>query len=771
MKNRSLKFIIDIFIVLFLIIGIGFTVINIENITNTLKEMQKEKISLIVKNNAPVINQLIKFEFYDELKDQIKDLVNVSDDIEGMKIITPGHKFFYFESEKYDSLYTYKLNENITVFVYYNTNNILSRFYEKFFNRFFLYILIFTPLAFYIFIYIRNKIKKFNILAKNVESMDFRRVKHVALIDSFYEIVNITNAINKLLNRVNLFYETQKNMIRRVMKLKKHLETAQKIAQSYSWEYDCVNKEIKISNEFRKFLGINKNKPLSIDEFNKFFLEKDIFSILNESCEKCVEFEIEHKIITLKNKEYDFKTIGKCIKTQKTHYILGVSLNITESVKKQKTIEFLAFHDALTGLPNRRKLIERFNFLKSLADREHKKIAVLYLDMDNFKMINDTLGHKSGDELLVNIANKLKSSLRKTDFIARIGGDEFVILLYGLKSNKEAIEVAKKVIDLLNRPVNIKNTNIIPTFSIGGTVYPDDADNFEDLLKFADIAMYEVKEKGKNSIALIDEKIKKSSSEFYKIVDELKNALKNKELVLYFQPKIDVSKNRVYGAEGLIRWNHPKKGILTPFHFIPYAEKSGLISKIDDYVLEYAFKTLKKWEEDEKLKDLTLAINISANKFKQENFVNTLNELLKTYNIDPAKLEIEITETLSMDNIDYTINVLKQIKVLGFKIALDDFGTGYSSLNYLKKIPFDTLKVDQSFVMDLADDKDDLVITEMIIQIAKVLKKKTVAEGVENEKILNIVRKLGCNLIQGYYFGKPMDEKSFVEFCKNFPHK
>ena len=448
--------------------------------------------------------------------------------------------------------------------------------------------------------------------------------------------------------------------------------------------------------------------------------------------------------------------------------MICVSLNITDDIRKQQKIEYLAYHDSLTSLPNRTYLKGQFNLIMNIAKRENKKFAVLYLDMDNFKMINDTLGHESGDKLLVNVSQKLKAILRKSDVIARVGGDEFVIILNNISSKEDVVEVINKLIRALKQPIIIKQTSISPTFSIGCALYPDDSENCEELLRYADIAMYEAKNKGKNNYAFINENLKRKTSEFYLITNELKEALKNNELVLFYQPKIDITTNKVYGAEGLIRWNHPKKGLLTPFHFIPYAEKSNLITQIDRYVLKQAFITLEKWKNIDYLKDLNLAINISANEFRQKNFVLNLKNLLEEYKIDPSKLEIEITETLSMQDIGYTVTVLEEIKRLGFKIALDDFGTGYSSLNYLRKLPFDTLKIDQSFVRDLEKDNDDLTITKMIVQIANVLKKQTVAEGVENEVILKIVRDLGCELVQGYYFAKPLNEEEFIKYCKKY---
>jgi EAL domain-containing protein (putative c-di-GMP-specific phosphodiesterase class I) len=238
--------------------------------------------------------------------------------------------------------------------------------------------------------------------------------------------------------------------------------------------------------------------------------------------------------------------------------------------------------------------------------------------------------------------------------------------------------------------------------------------------------------------------------------------------VLYFQPKINIKNNQIEGAEALIRWKHPEKGILTPFHFIPYAEKSNIITQIDRYVLKKAFEILKKWQNDNYFKEFVLSINISPNEFRQIDFIDNLKNLLNEYKINPQKLEIEITETISMQDIAYTVNVLNSVKNLGFKIAIDDFGTGYSSLNYLKKLPFDTLKIDQTFIRDLEKDRDDLIITKMIVEIAKVLKKQTVAEGVETKKILEIVKSLGVDIVQGYYFAKPLSEENFKKYVKTF---
>jgi len=760
------------FFVLLLAIFTMYIVIDIDNIAKTLKEIQKGKVTFYINNNIPTLSTLLKFGFYDELNQEIKKLVQTSDGVLGLEIITPTKKFSYFRDLKNKNIYqtSLKMKNNNTIYkVYFNQKKILDIFFEKYYTRFIIYIMFFFPFILYMFFYIRKKIKKINLLAKNVENINFRKIMHIEKIDNYYEIINVTNAINKLLNQINLFYNAQKNMLRRIVKLKKHLETAQKIAQIFSWEYDCVNKNIQITHQFKKFLGV-KGTIFKAEEFIEFFDVEviNVISKLDKNCNECKEFELIHKIITVNNKEYYFKTIGKCIKTKNKHFMICVSLNITDDVKKQQKIEHLAYHDPLTSLPNRTYLKEQFQLIINMAKRENKKFAVLYLDMDNFKIINDTLGHESGDKLLINVSYKLKTILRKSDLVARIGGDEFVIILNDISSKEDVVEVINKLIRALKQPIIIKQTSISPTFSIGCALYPDDSENPVELLRYADIAMYEAKNKGKNNYAFINEDLKKQMSEFYLITNELKQALNNNELVLFYQPKIDIITNRVYGAEGLIRWNHPKRGLLTPFHFIPYAEKSNLISQIDRYVIKKAIETLKNWEKDELLKDMHLAVNISANEFRQQDFVSNLRKLVDEYKIDPSKLEIEITETLSMQNFAYAVGVLEEVKRLGVKIALDDFGTGYSSLNYLKKLPFDILKIDQTFIRDLEKDNDDLLITKMIIEISKVLNKVNVAEGVENKELLKIVSELGCQYVQGYYFAKPLENKEFFEYVKNF---
>ncbi|GAB6044871.1 hypothetical protein JCM11957_04690 [Caminibacter profundus] len=775
MKNRiSLIKIVDfIFIALFLFF-VWYVIIDIKNISLTLRETQKEKVLIALKAQNDVFAPLLKFEFFDQLKANIKNFVDSSKEIKQVEIISKNFKFIYPEKEVQEKVIVFPIKYNSQeigkIKVIYSDKELINTFFKKYFSKFSFYVLILIIFIIIALLYIRKKIEKLHLFAREIEKIDFRKVSYLPYLDSYYEIVNITNAINKLLTQVNSFYTSQRNMFKKIIKYKKQLETGQKISHMFSWEFDCDKKEFVSNVKIENFLNIPGIKKMK--DFIDHLENEDkvvFFNHFNMACKKCDTFEMIQKLISSNNKVYYIKTQGKCIKSKDKKTIIGVSLDITEEIKKQEKIEFLAYHDTLTTLPNRVYLKEHLSMLAKLANRNNEKFAILYLDLDNFKMVNDTFGHESGDKLLIEVSKKIKEILRESDILSRIGGDEFIIVLYDISSKKVVEKVVDKIKKVLQEPFYIKDSKIYVTFSIGGAIFPDDSKNIDELLQYADIAMYESKNNGKNTFTFISDKLKYYINDYYQIVTDLKDALKkDDEIVLYFQPKIDIVNKKVQGAEGLIRWNHPKRGLLTPFHFISYAEKSGLISQIDRYVIKKAIETLKNWEKDELLKDMHLAVNISANEFRQQDFVSNLRKLVDEYKIDPSKLEIEITETLSMQNFAYAVGVLEEVKRLGVKIALDDFGTGYSSLNYLKKLPFDILKIDQTFIRDLEKDNDDLLITKMIIEISKILNKVNVAEGVENKELLKIVSELGCQYVQGYYFAKPLENKEFFEYVKNF---
>ena len=768
MKIKSLSKIIDIGWVIFFTSILSYIIFDINNIFSTLKEVQKEKILSTLKIEEGVIAPLLNFDFYNATKGEIDSFFKANN-LKYIKIVSGKFKYEKgmkkYQKIKFPIFYqNKKIGE---IIVGYSSKKLINCFAKKYFIKFFFYLLILLPVVIFLFIYIRKKIKKLNFLATKLQNINFRKDSKIKLVDNYFEIVNITNAINKLLLQINKFYNHQQELMKKIIIYKKQLETAQKIAEMFTWQYDCKTKifDSKNFNYMKNILNIK-----NINDFINSIEEKNLFLTQIENlCKKNENIEITAKIKSHENKYFYFKIEAKKIVQRKKCLIIGICANITEEMKKQERIEFLAYHDPLTGLVNRTFLKMQLETLTKINKRENKKLAIIFIDLDNFKFINDTFGHEAGDELLIEISKRLQSLVRESDIVARIGGDEFIIILNHINLKKDVEIVITHIQNELSKPVIIEKNNIEITFSAGITIYPDDTTNVNEILQFADIAMYESKKEGKNRFSFINKELQKKVKNFYNTLEELKLALRKKnELILYFQPKVDIRKNKVSGVEALIRWNHPKKGILTPYHFIDIAEKGGIINLIDSYVLKYVIKTLKKWKNDEYLKNLSIAVNISANKFLEPGFINEIKTLIHKYEIDPNKLQIEITETLSIQNFAYTITVLNQIKNLGIEIALDDFGTGYSSLNYLKEIPFDILKIDQTFVRDLLKNEDDIVITKMIVEISKILKKQNVAEGVETKEILEIVKNLGVEIIQGYYFSKPLPENKLKEFILNF---
>ena len=767
MKNKlSLSKFVDFFWIILLLTIIFYVVFDINNIFSTLKEIQKEKIVSTLKAETTIIAPLVKFDFTDSLRDEFHHLLKINKDIKylAIKKIKVGKRDAFNNTLIIPIYYKKDLVGNLIV--QYSDKNLINSFVKYYFTRFIIYFIIIFVISLAFLIYLRNKVKSLNILAKKVENINFKKQSSIPITDNYYENINITNAINRLLLQINHFYKTQRSLIKTMNIYKKQLETAQKIAEIFTWQYDCEQKEFTSKN-FIYF----KNK-LKLDSINEFidhienresFLEK-IEKLCHESNSSLEEI-ISVKVI---NKTFFFKIEAKRFLQKDKNIIIGIFADVTEDIQRQKKISYLAYHDPLTGLVNRTYLKEELKTLTHIAQRNNKKLALVFIDLDNFKFINDTYGHEVGDNLLIQISNRIKANIRKSDIASRIGGDEFVLVLNNINSKKDIDKILEKIMKELSIPVVINGNKIEITFSAGIALFPDDTKDITTLFQYSDIAMYDAKKEGKNRYKYINIKLQEKIKNFYQTLDELKQALKNNELVLYFQPKIDIQENKVDGVEALIRWEHPKKGLLTPYHFIDIAEKGGIINKIDSYVLEKSIKTLKKWEKIPQLKNLNLAVNISANKFLEPGFVNELKNLLEKYNINPEKLQIEITETLSIQNFDYTILTLNDIKSLGIKIALDDFGTGYSSLNYIKKIPFDILKIDQSFIKDLLKDKDDVIITKMIVGISNILNKENVAEGVENKEILEIVKSLGVKLVQGYYFSKPVNQNDLCKFIDSF---
>ena len=447
-----------------------------------------------------------------------------------------------------------------------------------------------------------------------------------------------------------------------------------------------------------------------------------------------------------------------------TNYVATIT-DITQRKIAEEEINNLAFYDPLTKLPNRRLLHDRLQQALTTSVHSGRKGALLLIDLDNFKVINDTLGHDIGDLLLQQVAQRLLYCLREADTVARFGGDEFVVILENLsEQEQEAIiqtEITgKKIIDSLSQPYMFGFNEYYSTPSIGIVLFNAQNETMDILFKEADIAMYQAKKAGRNTLRFFDRKMQESISKRAELESELRKAIEQQQFQLFYQIQVDEA-FRTYGAETLIRWLHPERGIILPSEFIPLAEETGLIQPIGRWVLETACAQLNLWSKNPLTQDLVLSVNVSSLQFHQTDFISQVKEVVHFYGINPKKLSLELTETILIDNIETVIFIMNSLKSIGIQFSLDDFGTGYSSLQYLKRLPLDRIKIDKSFIQNIVLDNNDRMIVNAIISMAKNLAIEVIAEGVENEEQRLYLLKNGCTHYQGYYFGKPVNIQAF----------
>ncbi|PJZ83496.1 sensor domain-containing protein [Leptospira harrisiae] len=536
-----------------------------------------------------------------------------------------------------------------------------------------------------------------------------------------------------------------------------------------NFQYEYTNPVFLSNKEIRKWICKKTDEELAarLDLPNEFHEKRKKYLEIAAKENEIVQFE---ELIQDSNDKVTY-LLRKYIPIDDTETdqkrIISFGVDITERKLSEERITYLAYYDALTGLSNRTLFIDHAN----QALKNHKStetlLAFYFFDIDNFKFINDSLGHTKGDILLQMVGARLKRVMTEVDTVARFGGDEFAILKVDVPNKSAAAEFAQKILDILSQPFHIMGRDLFTTISMGIALSPNDGISSSELLKNSDMAMYKAKELGRNNYKFYtNELILRSEKRLY-IENSLRKAIQNEELVLFFQPKISTITNQVCGAEALIRWKHPERGWVPPVEFIPVAEDSGIIERIGDWVLEEACRLKKIWNE-ENLPTFPVSINVSGKQLARANWSHRVQSTILQYNINPEEIELELTESSIMENPEKSIEAFEYLSGLGIKVSIDDFGTGYSSLSYLKKINADVLKIDRSFVIDLELNEDDRAICKAIINMAHSLGMEVIAEGVENPAQRDLLHDLGCHMIQGYLYSKPLPAEDFVVFVKKF---
>lgn len=549
------------------------------------------------------------------------------------------------------------------------------------------------------------------------------------------------------------------------------------------WIWKKEHSNISYSDDWERLLGYGENEiGNSPEEWIKHVAHEDLKQI-HEGISSLLledEFSLSYKVKHSQGSHIDILTRIKVISRDsqgKPLCILGTHEDITEEIKikkeleaKQENFEIVyaklencAFYDSLTGLPNRINIETKLNMIISDAITNSTRGAVLFIDLDNFKNLNDTLGHSFGDEVITKVGEVIKHICDDDVSAARVGGDEFVVVIPKFTHITEVIEFTKKILKSLEEIRTINNNDINLSTSIGISVFPEQGESSTHLLKYADIAMHKVKEGGKNNFKFYTDEMTKEIENKMEIQKHLIKAIEKNELVLHYQPLIDANTENVDSVEALIRWYHPTKGMISPLVFIPIAEEFGIIRDLGTWVLNTACMQNKEWT-DKGFKPIKVSINVSPLQLEHGDFVTVVKEALAKSGLHPNYLQLEITENVSMKFIDENIKILEELRTLGVNIAMDDFGTGYSSLNYLMKLPIDSLKIDKSFIDNINESNNKELIMDTIIKLAHNLNLEVIAEGVETSDQLNILKKMSCNKIQGYFYSKPLPKNDLEEF-------
>ena len=538
------------------------------------------------------------------------------------------------------------------------------------------------------------------------------------------------------------------------------MRIAMKAAKIGCWDLDVIKDEHVWSDTCKALLGVAPDSPANYQSLMNA-VHPDDWKMMQTKIDGAIQekrdYIVEYRVVYPDNSIHWRTSSGQAFYGETGHVnrMSGITMDIDDRKQAEERVQFLAYYDALTGLPNRTLLRDRLAKAFAGARRQKYKVALLFLDLDRFKDINDSLGHSVGDLLLQEVAGRLKAWGREQDTVARVGGDEFLIVLTGLKDVMDAAVAAERLMDAMTAEFVVQGRSLSIGCSVGISIFPEHGTPADDLIKNADAAMYSAKEAGRNNFRFYTENMNAQAVERLTLENSLRLALDKKELFLVYQPQMDMATGRITGLEALLRWRHPELGLVPPDKFIRIAENSGLIVRIGEWVLRTACSQSRRWQ-DEGLAKVSVAVNVSAVQFRQEGFCEVIRRVLDESGLAAQYLELELTESLLLSSADVTLSVLQKLKAMGLKLAIDDFGTGYSSFSYLRQFRVSKLKIDRSFVRDVAVNPDDAAITTAIISMAKSLNLKVIAEGVENEAQMTFLRAHHCDEIQGYYFSKPL---------------
>ncbi len=610
---------------------------------------------------------------------------------------------------------------------------------------------------------IRNEKQKFNgIVLRGIDITSHKNTEH-KLKESYLELEAAHGRLLVAENEMRRQYEDLNARDHELKRSEERYRLAVEGVNDGIWDWDGRDGKLFMSNRCRSIMGFESmNRNLTIEDWFEIIVKEDIEKFNKSFTQYLTEpqsnhFQIEYRIKTRNGGLKWIRTRGMAIWDGSgiPFRVAGSNTDITEQKLSEERIHHLAYYDSVTGLPNRTLLQDRFMIASANALRRQRMVAIYFLDLDNFKTINDTIGHSFGDQLLLKVSEELKSKLRKGDTIARLGGDEFILLQSNIREMSEVYYLAERLLDIFKQPWLLNGHEFYVTASIGVSLFPNDSSDLQSLMKNADAAMYKAKEMGKNTFQVYTQELNLKMMERMRLETYLRKAASGDEFRLYYQPKIELATGRVSGVEALIRWADSGSGWIMPGEFIHIAEETGLINSIGEWVLRTACHQLTKWHA-EGYGDLKMSVNLSARQFQEKNLVARISGIIEETGVKPEYLELEITESIAMKDLDYTVSVLNELKKMGMGIALDDFGTGYSSLNYLMRLPINNLKIDKTFVREITTNHNQAMIAKVLISLAHSMKLSVTAEGVEERSQVEFLKQEHCDVVQGYLFSVPM---------------